>query len=66
LDGGSALPQGSYVHRTTQAQKKHGHTDMHRVGFEQIIPVLERAKAVHALRRAANVIGGSRFILASF
>jgi hypothetical protein len=30
---------------------------MLRVGFELTIPVLERAKTVHALERAATVIG---------
>jgi hypothetical protein len=30
---------------------------MHRVGFEPKIPVLERAKTVHALDHAATVIG---------
>jgi hypothetical protein len=33
------------------------HTDMPRVGFEPKIPVFERAKTVHALDRAATVIG---------
>jgi hypothetical protein len=30
---------------------------MPRVGFESTIPVFERAKTVHALDRAANVVG---------
>jgi hypothetical protein len=30
---------------------------MHRVGFEPTTPVFERAKTVHALDRAATVIG---------
>jgi hypothetical protein len=30
---------------------------MPRVGFEPMIPVFERAKTVHALDRAATVIG---------
>jgi hypothetical protein len=34
---------------------------MSRVGFEHMIPVFELAKTVHALDRAAIVIGG--FIL---
>jgi hypothetical protein len=33
---------------------------MPRVGFEPTIPVLERVKTVHALDRAASVIGSSR------
>jgi hypothetical protein len=36
---------------------------MPRVGFESTIPVLERAKTVHALDRAATVIGSTVFIL---
>jgi hypothetical protein len=32
---------------------------MPRVGFEPTIPVFERAKTVHALRRVAPVIGTS-------
>jgi hypothetical protein len=31
---------------------------MPRVGFEPMIPVLERAKTIHALDEAANVLGG--------
>jgi hypothetical protein len=34
---------------------------MPRVGFEPTIPVFERAKTVHALDRAATVIGKERF-----
>jgi hypothetical protein len=30
---------------------------MPRVGFEPTIPVFQRAKTVHALDRAANVVG---------
>jgi hypothetical protein len=30
---------------------------MNRIGFELTIPVFERAKTVHALDRAATVIG---------
>jgi hypothetical protein len=41
LDGGSALPQGCYLHMTTQAQKKLGQTTIHRAGFESMIPVSE-------------------------
>jgi hypothetical protein len=32
---------------------------MPRVGFEPTIPVFERAKTVHALDRAATVIGNA-------
>jgi hypothetical protein len=31
------------------------------VGLQPTIPVFERAKTVHALDRAANVIGGHNF-----
>jgi hypothetical protein len=44
--------QGSYLHRTTQTQ-----TSMPRVGFEPTTPLFERAKTLHALDRAATVIG---------
>jgi hypothetical protein len=38
---------------------------MPRVGFEPMIPVFERAKTVHALDRAATVIGSSKDIITS-
>jgi hypothetical protein len=47
------------THRTTQTQNKRTHTSVPRVGFEPAIPVLERAKTVHALDRAAAVIGNA-------
>jgi hypothetical protein len=47
--------------RTTETQNKRKQTFMPRVVFETMIPVLERAKTVHALDRAATVIG-LRFI----
>jgi hypothetical protein len=34
---------------------------MARVGFEPMIPELERAKTVHALDRAATVIGATLY-----
>jgi hypothetical protein len=42
---------------TTQTQSKRIQTSMPRVGFEPMIPALERAKTIHPLDRAANVIG---------
>jgi hypothetical protein len=57
LDGLLALSQGRYLHRTTQTQKKRRQTSICGVGFEPTIPVFERAKIVHALDRAATVIG---------
>jgi hypothetical protein len=43
--------------RATQTQNKRTQISMPRVGFEHTTPVLERAKTVHALDRAATVIG---------
>jgi hypothetical protein len=45
------------TYRTTQIQNKRIQTSMPWVGFEPIIPVFERAKTVHALDRAATMIG---------
>jgi hypothetical protein len=45
------------THRATQTQNKRPQTSMYRVGFEPTIPVFERAKTVHALDRAATLIG---------
>jgi hypothetical protein len=42
---------------TTQIHNKYKQISMPRVGFEPTITVFERTKAVHALDRAANVIG---------
>jgi hypothetical protein len=41
----------------TQTQNKRGQTAIPRVGFETTTLVFERAKTVHALDRAATVIG---------
>jgi hypothetical protein len=43
--------------RTTQTQNKRTQTFMPRLGFEHTIPAFERMKTVHALDRAATVIG---------
>jgi hypothetical protein len=45
------------THRTTQIENKCTQTSMPRVGFEPMIAVLERAKTVHGLDRAATAIG---------
>jgi hypothetical protein len=45
------------THRTTLTQTKHWQTSMLWVGFEPTIPAFEQAKTVHALDRAATVIG---------
>jgi hypothetical protein len=51
------------IHRTTQTQNRRTQTSMPLEGFEPTTPVLEQAKMVHALDRAATVIGmtDSRF-----
>jgi FAD synthase len=46
--------QGSYL---TQTQNKHKQTTIPRVGFEPTLLEFERARTVHALDRAAAVIG---------
>jgi hypothetical protein len=45
------------AHRTAQRQNKCTQISMTQVGFEPTIPVLKRAKTVHALDRAAAMIG---------
>jgi hypothetical protein len=50
-----ARPQST--HRSAQTQNKRTQISMREVGFERTIRVFERAKTVHALHRAANVIG---------
>jgi hypothetical protein len=52
LDGRSARRKA-----TTYTQNKCTQTSMPLVGFEPTIPVFERTKTVHALDRAATVIG---------
>jgi hypothetical protein len=66
---GISPSQGRYLH-TEQKYRINTHTSIHvyrtnthiqasmfGVGFEPTIPVFERAKMVHALDRAATVIG---------
>jgi hypothetical protein len=45
------------THRTTPSQNKPTQTSMPRVGLEPTTLVFERAKAVHALDRATDMIG---------
>jgi hypothetical protein len=45
------------AHRTTQTENKRTQTFIPRVEFEPTIPVFKGAKMVHALDRAASVIG---------
>jgi hypothetical protein len=49
------------INRTTQTQNKCTQTSMPLVGFEPATPVFERAKVVHALDRAATVIGNGKY-----
>jgi hypothetical protein len=51
--------QGRYLHTGQHKQNKRTHTSMCKVGFEPMIPVFEGAKTIHALDRAAIVIGES-------
>jgi hypothetical protein len=43
--------------KTTQTQNKCTQTSISLVGFEPTTPMFEQAKTVHALDRAATVIG---------
>jgi hypothetical protein len=52
LDGGSSRRKAA-----TDTHNKRAQTFMPRVRFEPMIPVFGRAKTVHALDRAASVIG---------
>jgi hypothetical protein len=45
------------THMATQTQNKRTQTSMPRVEFEPTTPVFEQAKTVHALDRAATLIG---------
>jgi hypothetical protein len=58
LDGGSARRKVvTYTQDNTKTQNKFVQTSMSRVGFELTTLVFERAKTIHALDRAATVIG---------
>jgi hypothetical protein len=45
------------IHRTTQTQNKRSQISIPLVGFEPTVPAFRRVKTVHALYRAAAVIG---------
>jgi hypothetical protein len=49
--------QGRYLHTEQHKENKRTQTYMPRVGFERMTPLFELAKTVHALDRAATVIG---------
>jgi hypothetical protein len=58
LLGRGIIPsQGRYLHTGQYKRNKHTQTFMPLVGLEPTIPVFKRAKMVHALDRAATVIG---------
>jgi hypothetical protein len=57
LGRGISPTQDPCLHRTTQTHNKHKQTIMPCVGFEPTIQAFERAKAFHALNRAAIVLG---------
>jgi hypothetical protein len=53
-----SLLQSRYLHTGQYKQNKRTHRQsVPRVGFELTMPALERGKNVHALDRAADVIG---------
>jgi hypothetical protein len=52
--------------RTTQTQNKRTQTSMTRTGFEPTIPPFERGKSVHALDRAATMLGQTASKLSKF
>jgi hypothetical protein len=54
------------THRTTQMWTKRTQISMPRVEFEPMTPVFERAKAVHALDRAATVISRSSLLMCHY
>jgi hypothetical protein len=55
--GDQAAARPLPTHRKTQTQNNRTQTSMPRVGFKPTILVFERTKTVHALERAATVIG---------
>jgi hypothetical protein len=57
LERGISPSQGRYLHTGQHKHNKRTQTFMRQVRFEPAIPVFERAKTVHALDRAATVIG---------
>jgi hypothetical protein len=58
--GDQPVPRPLPAHRATQTQNKRTQTSMPWVGCSPTIPVFERAKTVHAMNRAATVIGRER------
>jgi hypothetical protein len=64
--GDQPVTRPLHTHRTTRIQNKRTQTSMPLVGFEPTIPVLERAKTVHALDNADTVIGSVNVIHSIF
>jgi hypothetical protein len=60
LGRGMSLSQGRYMHTGQHKHNKRTQTSMPQVEFEPTIPVFERAKTVHVLDHATNVIGFPR------
>jgi hypothetical protein len=60
LDGDQPVARPLPTLRPIQTQNKLIQTSIPRVGFEPTIPVLARAKTVHALNYAATVTGWDR------
>jgi hypothetical protein len=59
---GRRISQSQGTHRTAQMQNKRTRTSMPQDGFEPTITMFEQAKTVHALDRAATVIGKINYI----
>jgi hypothetical protein len=57
LGRGIIQSQGRYLHTEQHKHRINAQTSMPRAGFEPTIPEFERAIMVHALERAAIVIG---------
>jgi hypothetical protein len=57
LEPGIGPSQGRYLYTGQHKENKRTETSMPQVEFEPTIPVFEWAKTVHALVRAATVIG---------
>jgi hypothetical protein len=54
--GDQSVTRPLTTHTRTQTQNKRTQTSISRVRFERTIPVIERAKTVHALHRASTVV----------
>jgi hypothetical protein len=59
LAQGISSSQDRYIHKGQHKDNKRKQISMPRVGFEPMIPVFERARIVHTLDRAGNVLSWS-------